>query len=254
MFLKTSDADLYVSECGSVGGNTIVAHGGWVGSGELWQQPFEALSRRWRCITYDHRGTGATRHRGGPITPGMLVDDLFRVLDARKVERCVLAGESAGGLTVLEAARRAPERFSGLVLVDARYEGSLSAGAKKRVEGCKLDFAATMQQFVNACIPEPDCEAERAWAFKIVMRSSAQHAVELLEGLAHVDMTGDLDRIHVPTLLIHGVEDVIRPLSESEFMHSRITGSRLVKLERVGHVPTITRPSRVAAEIESFFR
>ena len=253
MFLKTPDADLFVSDYGPASGQTIVAHGGWVGSGELWAQPFEKLSKRWRCIAYDHRGTGVTQHRRGPIGSGMLVDDLFRVLDALEVERCVLAGESAGGLTVLQAASRAPERFSGLVLVGARYEGSLSAGAKKLVEGCKVDFPATMQKFVNACIPEPDCAAERAWCFKIVMRSSAQHAVELLERLADVDLAGDLDKIDVPTLLIHGVEDVIRPLSDSEFMRSRIPGSRLVKFEGVGHVPTITRPSRVAAEIEAFF-
>lgn len=254
MFLKTPEADLFVSEYGPASGTTIVAHGGWVGSGELWVQPFEALSKRWRCITYDHRGTGVTRHRRGPIGPEMLVDDLFTVLDALEVERCVLAGESAGALTVLQAARRAPERFSGLVLVGARYEGSLSAGAKKLVEGCKVDFPATMQKFVNACIPEPDCEAERAWCFKILMRSTAQHAVELLEGLAHIDLTGDLDKIRIPTLLIHGAEDVIRPPSDAEFMHSRIRGSRLVKMEGVGHVPIITRPSRVAAEIEAFFR
>lgn len=253
MFLKTADADLFVSEYGPTRGNTIVAHGGWVGSGELWAQPFEKLSKRWRCITYDHRGTGATQHRGGPIDPGMLVDDLFRVLDALDVERCVLAGESAGGLTVLQAARRAPERFSGLVLVGARYQGALSTGAKKLVEGCKSDFPATMQTFVNACIPEPDCAAERAWCYKIVMRSSARHAVELLEGLADIDMTGALEKIDVPTLLIHGVQDVIRPLSDSEFMRSRIPGSHLVRLEDVGHVPTITRPSRVASEIEVFF-
>lgn len=253
MFLKAPDVDLFVSEYGPAGGNTIVAHGGWVGSGELWVQPFEELSKRWRCITYDHRGTGATRHRNGPIRPEMLVDDLFRVLDALKVERCVLAGESAGGVTVLQAAKRAPERVSGLVLVGARYQGTLSEGGKRLVAGCKSDFAATMQAFVNACIPESDCDAERAWAYKIVMRSNAEHAAELLEGLGDIDLTGDLDKIRVPTLLIHGVKDVIRPVSDSEFMHSRIPGSRLVKLEDVGHVPIITRPSRVAAEIDAFF-
>lgn len=254
MFLKTSDADLFVSEYGPAGGNTLVAHGGWVGSGELWVQPFEQLSKRWRCITYDHRGTGATRHRGGQIEPEMLVDDLFRVLDALKVERCVLAGESAGGVTVLQAVKRAPDRFSGVVLVGARYQGSLSEGGRRLVAGCKADFAATMRAFVNACIPEVDCDAERDWAYKIVTRSSAQHAAELLEGLGDIDLAGDLDKIRVPTLLIHGARDVIRPVSDSEFMQSRIPSSRLVKLEDAGHVPIITRPSRVAAEIEAFFQ
>jgi pimeloyl-ACP methyl ester carboxylesterase len=93
MFLKSEDADILVSEFGA-GPRTLVAHGGWVGSGELWHPPFRDLSRDWRCITYDHRGTGATRARAPAITFDLLVDDLFRVLDALSVERCVLAGES----------------------------------------------------------------------------------------------------------------------------------------------------------------
>lgn len=255
MFLKTSDADLFISDYGRVDGEPIVAHGGWVGSGELWAQPFEQLSRRRRCITYDHRGTGATRHRGGRITYDVLADDLFRVLDALKVERCIIAGESAGGLTVLQAVKRAPERFTGIVLVGARYQGGpLTEGAKKLIAGCRTDFPATMQAFVNACIPEPDCEAEREWALKIVMRSNATQAAELLENAADVDLTvDDLNTIRVPTLLIHGDKDVIRPVSDSEFMHSRISGSRLVKMEGIGHVPIITRPMEVAAEIDDFF-
>jgi hypothetical protein len=35
MFLKTDDADLLVSSFGA-GPRSLVAHGGWVGSGELW--------------------------------------------------------------------------------------------------------------------------------------------------------------------------------------------------------------------------
>ncbi|MDB5944318.1 MAG: hypothetical protein JWQ13_3884 [Ramlibacter sp.] len=108
MFLKSADADLFVTAAGA-GPRTFVAHGGWVGSGELWLLPFEQLSRSWRCVTYDHRGTGAT------------------------------------------------------------------------VKGCKADFEATMEMFIDACIPEEDCAAERRWGKQIVMRSSGPDAVQLME-------------------------------------------------------------------------
>lgn len=253
MFLKTAEAVLFVTDCGPTGANTLVAHGGWVGSGELWLQPFEQLSRRWRCITYDHRGTGATRHRGGPIVPQMLVDDLFRVLDALKIERCILAGESMGGVTVLQAALQAPERFSGLVLIGARYQGQLSEGAQKLVAGCAVDFPATMKAFVTACAPEEDCEAEREWALQIVMRSNPQDASQLLQCMGEVDLAPQLREIRVPTLIIHGRRDVIRPIADSEFLHASIAGSRLVAIDDAGHVPSITRPTKVATEIDAFF-
>lgn len=67
-----------------------------MGSGELWAAPFEQLSRTWRAVTYDYRGTGATRHTASKIILALLVNDLFRVLDALEIDTCVLAAESMG--------------------------------------------------------------------------------------------------------------------------------------------------------------
>jgi pimeloyl-ACP methyl ester carboxylesterase len=114
-------------------------------------------------VTFDHRGTGATISRAPRITFDLLVADLFLVLDRLAVGRCVLAGESAGAAVVLEAALRQPQRFSGLVLVGGRYVGERTTQRDRLLQGCRLDFAATMAAFVDACVPEEDCDAERAW-------------------------------------------------------------------------------------------
>ena len=155
MFFKFEDAELFVSSFGK-GPPTLIAHGGWVGSGELWSQPFEILSRSWRTITYDHRGTGATINHAPAITFELLVQDLFKVLDALAVEPCVLAAESSGACIALEAVLREPSRFKGLVIVDGRYQGGRSVGAARFIEGCRTDFRKTMDLFVNACVPEEE--------------------------------------------------------------------------------------------------
>ena len=252
MFLKSDDADLFVTSFGS-GPRTIVAHGGWVGSGELWQAPFEQLSHRWRTVTYDHRGTGATVNRAPSITFDLLVSDLFRVLDALRIDTCVLAGESSGAFVVLEAALRQPERFSGLVLVDGRYQGGKSAGAARFIEGCKANFEATMEMFVNACVPDDNCDAERRWGKQIVMRSDGPSAVQLMECLEPVQLEQRLTGIHLPTLLIHGSRDIITPITSSQNLAQRLANSKLVTIEGAGHVPTITRPAEVVRAIEEFF-
>ncbi len=252
VFLKSHDADLFVSSYGS-GPRTIVAHGGWVGSGELWQQPFEALSRSWRTVTYDHRGTGASANRAETITFELLVNDLFRVLDALEIKSCVLAAESSGAFVVLEAALRQPERFSGLVLVDGRYQGGKSPGAARFVEGCKANFEATMEMFVNACTPEEDCTAERRWGKQIVMRSDSASAVQLMECLEPVQLEHRIGQIKIPTLLIHGSRDVITPVANSQNLARLLPTSELVIIEGAGHVPTVTRPREVVSAIEAFF-
>lgn len=94
MFLMVDGHRLNAVAFGA-GPRTFVAHGGWVGSWELWQDPFQLMHSRWRCIGYDHRGSGASTFPPEAIGPDVLVDDLFRVLDHFGVGRCVLAGESS---------------------------------------------------------------------------------------------------------------------------------------------------------------
>ncbi len=252
MFLKSHDADLFVTSFGS-GPRTIVAHGGWVGSGELWQLPFEQLSRHWRTVTFDHRGTGATLNRATTITFELLVNDLLRVLDVLEIETCVLAGESAGAFVVLEAALRQPERFSGLVVVDGRYKGGKSDRRTRLIEGCKTDFEATMEAFVNACTPDEHCEAERRWGKQIVMRSNGAVAVQLMECLEVVQVEHRLTQIQQPTLVIHGDRDVIAPIADSQDLAQKLPCAKLVTIEGAGHVPTLTRPVEVVRAIEEFF-
>ncbi len=252
MYLKTSDVSLFVQSFGD-GPRTIVAQGGWVGSGELWLPVFEGLSKSWRTITYDHRGTGATISRAPQITFDLLVSDLFLLLDRLGVDRCVLAGESAGAAVVLEAALRQPGRFSGLVLVGGRYSGDKTPQRDRLLQGCRLDFPSTMAAFVDACVPEEDCEAERAWGKQIVMRSSANAAIELMECMEGIDIESRLGQLPMPALVIHGSRDAITPLSSSQILAARLPHATLAVIDGAGHVPTVTRPERLTAGIDEFF-
>ena len=50
------------------------------------------------------------------------------------------------------------------------------------------------------------------------------------------------ERLHTithPTLVIHGEEDALCPISEAETLFERIPDSRLVRLEGIGHSPNI---------------
>ncbi len=121
MFISIDDAKIFTTAFGSPDAPCILGIGGWIGNWELWTDPFSILSETWRTIAYDHRGSGATQAPIESITFERLVDDVFAVLDAYGVERCILAAESAGALTALGAALKHPERIAGLVIVDGLY-------------------------------------------------------------------------------------------------------------------------------------
>ena len=155
-FIATDGYLLHGVDFGA-GPTTFVAHGGWVGSWELWEEPFQLMQSQWRCISYDHRGAGASTFPPATIDPAALVDDLFAVLDHYEVARCVLAGESLGALTAVAAVLRDPSRFDGLVLVDGVpfTDGNVDPAERAAM---MTDFPAYVRAFVAACVPEPDSE------------------------------------------------------------------------------------------------
>jgi pimeloyl-ACP methyl ester carboxylesterase len=250
MFLDTDGGLLNTVEFGA-GNATFVAHGGWVGNWELWQDPFQLMQSRWRCLSYDHRGSGASTFPPESITPKALVDDLFRVLDHFAVDSCVLAGESLGALTCLQAVLREPARFQGLVLIDgvpaANEERSLPM-----VNGSRADFPATVRAFVDACVPEPDSEHIRRWGRQILLRAEPEAAARILECHYQEQVAPDLTAVSVPTLVLHGEHDRIIPVQAAEVVAAAIPQAELVVLKGVGHVPTLTRPQSVVDAIETW--
>ena len=169
MFIRHADAEFFTVAFGS-GPRTLFAQGGWAGSWELWAKPFTTLSKTWRTIGYDHRGAGATVAPPESITMETLVADVFAILDAMEVMKCVLAAESAGAAVAIQAALHQPERFEGLVLVDGLYYQAAPTGPDPFAESLKADFDATIGWFVDACVPEPDSLAIRRWGRQILAR------------------------------------------------------------------------------------
>jgi fermentation-respiration switch protein FrsA (DUF1100 family) len=62
----------------------------------------------------------------------------------------------------------------------------------------------------------------------------------------------DLGKINAPALIIWGAEDALIPLEAGRKMNSLVKGSKLVIIEKCGHVPQEEMPERIVDEIEKF--
>lgn len=253
MFISIDDAMLYTTSFGSPSSRPILGIGGWIGNWELWAEPFSILSASWYTLAYDHRGSGATVAPVETITFDRLVDDVFVVLDAYKIDRCILAAESAGALTALGAALRRPERISGLVLVDGLYHRHIPPEQDAFLKGLQTNYPPTLDWFVVTCVPEPDSEHLRRWGRQILRRASQEAAIALQRMPASVDLRPELGRLPQPTLIIHGDQDDLVSLESSQWLAKTLPNARLCVLRGAGHVPTITRPDEVAQAIVNFF-
>jgi pimeloyl-ACP methyl ester carboxylesterase len=133
---------------------TVVLAHGWTCSNQFWHYQIRDLSKDFRVVAYDQRGHGrSAAPQGGQYSPDALSDDLQAVLEAcvPAGERCVVAGHSMGGMTIVSwAGRHAEEvqgRLAGAVLVSTgmgdllaqllvlrpRWAGRLHAALSPRV-------------------------------------------------------------------------------------------------------------------------
>ncbi len=253
MFIQTVDAKIFATSFGVPSAPAIVAIGGWIGNWELWLEPFSILSQAWHTIAFDHRGAGVTVAPLESINLERMVDDVFRVMDAYKLEWCVLAAESAGALTALMAALKEPERIAGLVIVDGSYFRPTPVKTSSFVTGLQTKYQATLEYFIQACIPDSGADHIRDWGLKMLERASKDSAIALYNLLDNVDLRSEFARVTQPTLILHGDKDKIVPLEAAHWLAQTLPQSKLVVIEGAGHVPTVTHPEVIAREINSFF-
>ncbi len=256
MFVSTRSAQLFCTRYGPpcVPGHTdaIIGIGGWIGSGELWALPFETLSQTHCCISYDHRGSGASLAPVESITLDNLVDDLFAVMDAYGIARCVLAAESSGALTALSAALRHPERISALVLVDGMVYRGVGAANDPFLAGLQHNYPATLARFVDLCMPDDGPAHIKRWGRQIIDRASPEAAIALRQFNSQTDLLERLKDIQQPTLVLHCSGDKIVPVTQAHALVEALPNASLVEFDDTGHIPTLTRPLEVAAQIQQF--
>jgi len=258
MFLDIDGNKVFALSFGK-GPRTFLAHSGWIGNFEDWIAVLARLSETWRTVIYDHRGTGETPVPVEKITDEALVDDVFRVMGALGIDRCVLGGFSRGSITALRAVLRDPARFEGLVLMNGTGGVQLpDAAPRPRVAPSQWPgetFRERLAWFIERSTPEQDVEHIRRWGVNILSRSTPEAADKLMtmQPADSIDWARRLPELRLPTLLIHGEKDFLCDTETMRYVQSLIPDSKLVVLEGSGHIPAMTRPMDVSAAIKDYF-
>lgn len=255
MFVHRPDASLFTLGFGR-GPQTLLALGGWIGSGEVWHDLFGHLPG-WRCVSYDHRGSGASECAPESITVDAMVDDLIavadEVADGQRIGRCVLAAESAGAGIALQAVLAYPGRFSGLLLVGAGWRRPPPGAFDPFIAALEADYEKALGDFVDNCLPEPGSEDLRRWGRHILRRAPLPHAIELLRCRQALTVEAHLKQIRIRTLVVHGSLDRIAPVDDSRMLARELPDAELHVLEGLGHVPIVSAPAAVAQLVEARF-
>jgi len=212
----------------------------------LWQAQVIALAARRPVTSF-------------PLTPETTIAGLAEAALARAPEgRFALAGLSMGGYVALEIVRRAPERVAALALLDtsARPDTAEQTQARRdAIAASASDFDGVVRTLLARLlhpsrVGDPALEALLLAMARRIGRADYVRQQEAIIG--RIDSRPSLARIACPTLVLCGREDAILPLEMSEEMHAGIAGSRLVVVERCGHLSTLEQPDAVNAALREW--
>jgi len=259
--ITVNGVDLHYTETGR-GTETLVFSHGLLMSGEMFARQVEHFSKRFRCITYDHRGQGSSGVPAGGYDMDTLALDAAALIAALGAAPCHFVGLSMGGFVGLRLAIRQPALLSSLILIETSADPEPEQNKPRyrllnfiaRWFGIGLVVGRVMPiLFGRTILGDPAREAERAeWRRRI----AGNHRVGITRAVAGViDREGVYDRlsaITTPTLILVGDEDVATVPQKSEHMRAAIGSATLRVIPRAGHSSTIEQPDAVTRAIEEF--
>jgi pimeloyl-ACP methyl ester carboxylesterase len=258
---------IYLVENGQ--GSPIVLSHGVTNSIRSWYYQLESLPRAgFRTIAYDHRGHGQSSLGRLGHSVENLAHDMRVVVESLDLRDAVLVGHSMGGVAVQAFVTQYPEiaaeRVAGIVLLSTLAStplGSHSTRTKRRIEQltnrapdmswmwstpnlgflmARLGFGRDprpshvelVRQMLAECPPDTRLEAPRA--------------------LIGLDLTGELPKVKLPTLVIVGTADLLTPPAQARQIAKLVPGARLEVFPGGGHMLMLERADELDRLILDF--
>ena len=271
-FITTPDGvELFYKDWGS-GQPVVMAHG-WPLSSDSWEaQQLYLADNGFRAIAHDRRGHGRSTQVWDGNDMDHYADDLAALIDALDLRDVILVGFSTGGGEVARyIGRHGTERVAKLILVSAVPPFMLltddnPGGVPIEVfDGIRAGSLADRSQLYRDLADGPFfgnnregteiSEGTRAAFWRQGLQSGHKNAYDSIAAFSATDMRPDLDRVDVPTLVIHGDDDQVVPFPVGgQASAARIAGARLKVYPGGPHGLTDTHKDELSADLLAFAR
>lgn len=225
---------------GNEGHWLTLVHGGLVGA-STWRDCVDRLSSDSRVLTYDQAGYGESPVAAGPYGVREAAEDLIALWDRLEISSSFLGGFSLGGAIAQEAAKLAPERVEGLILVSttaslspAEREGYRTRAEMIESAGVKGSIDALIERAFSPGFIREQPEVTAAYAQQ-VLRTPAATVARSLRAIAEFENGDGIGEIECPTVVICGAEDPGLGPEHAERLRRGIAKSALAALPNVGH-------------------
>ena len=253
--IKVRDIEMYYEIRGE--GHPLLLIHGFLANLDCWDPLYmmPGLSENFKCILFDNRGSGRTDYPKNPredFTIKLMGDDAAALMDELGIEHAYVLGHSMGGMIAQEFALNHPEKVDKLILASTYCGGKESVPVPDSASAVIMDIAAALDEkgkwdheiagmlmpnvFTDEYMAENPGGVDIATELILTAPTCSEPLNEQVFSILSLDLCSRLHKIKAPTLIIAGRKDRFIPSENAEIMAKRIQGSKVMYLDKSGHM------------------
>lgn len=227
---------------------TLVLIHGSGGNHEVWSHQLESMSGAFNVIAPDLPGHGLSEGRGEQEI-SRYAEWIRRFTKTLGAVPLVIGGHSMGGAVTIELCLRPPRRLLGAVFI--------GTGARLRVMPDIFGFLEKDREAFEDIIrqygfSQKTDEFVKDTYFRISRKTDPLVTMGDFRACNGFDRMERLGEIKVPTMVLVGADDQLTPPKYAQYLHEKLSQSRLEVIPDAGHVIMLEQPGELNRKLEEF--